>query len=235
MRSRLWCGRPSRAGTEPSGSARPSLGRGGSRMSSTGSWRRRGGGSTENLWKNGREPSIFRIPDAEDPWDSRARAHPESGIRPAGWIPSQPPSAPMAGSAGGSRRRPHGSRDRGLRCEYDHGARPGRHRRPPRRSRAVRGARGIGRAATSSRPGEGLPGGQFPRRPPPSRPRHATAADLAPAVPLVPWTIRPEGLKAGAYEFRVRTADSNGFAQPEPRLNSQSGHAEVPCIPLMVT
>lgn len=51
----------------------------------------------------------------------------------------------------------------------------------------------------------------------------------------VPWTIRLEGLKPGAYELRVRTVDLNGYAQPEPRPNPQSGNAEVPCFTFMVT
>src|SRR5579875_1742890 len=38
------------------------------------------------------EPARFRIRDAEDPWDSRARAHSASGIRPSEWILSQPSS-----------------------------------------------------------------------------------------------------------------------------------------------
>ena len=31
------------------------------------------------------------------------------------------------------------------------------------------------------------------------------------------WSVTLKDLKAGAYEFRVRTVDRNGFAQPEPR------------------
>ena len=33
----------------------------------------------------------------------------------------------------------------------------------------------------------------------------------------VPWTARVEGLAPGSYEFRARTIDLNGYAQPEPR------------------
>lgn len=51
----------------------------------------------------------------------------------------------------------------------------------------------------------------------------------------VPWRVRLEGLQAGAYELRVRAVDLNGFAQPEPRPNPQSGIAEVPCLTLAVT
>ena len=51
----------------------------------------------------------------------------------------------------------------------------------------------------------------------------------------VPWSVRLEGLAAGAYEFRVRAVDLNGFAQPEPRPNPQSGIAEVPCQTFLVS
>ncbi len=50
----------------------------------------------------------------------------------------------------------------------------------------------------------------------------------------VPWTLRIEGLKPGAYEIRVRTVDLNDYAQPEPRPNPQSGNVEVPCLIILV-
>jgi DMSO/TMAO reductase YedYZ molybdopterin-dependent catalytic subunit len=41
---------------------------------------------------------------------------------------------------------------------------------------------------------------------------------------LAPWSVVLEGLKPGAYEFRARSVDRNGFAQPEPRsFRQQSG------------
>jgi DMSO/TMAO reductase YedYZ molybdopterin-dependent catalytic subunit len=52
---------------------------------------------------------------------------------------------------------------------------------------------------------------------------------------MVPWTARLEGLKPGSYEFRVRTVDLNGFAQPEPRPYQKSGMNRVPCRNLVVT
>jgi hypothetical protein len=52
---------------------------------------------------------------------------------------------------------------------------------------------------------------------------------------MVPWTARLEGLKPGSYEFRVRTVDLNGFAQPEPRPYQKSGMNAVPCRNLVVT
>jgi DMSO/TMAO reductase YedYZ molybdopterin-dependent catalytic subunit len=34
---------------------------------------------------------------------------------------------------------------------------------------------------------------------------------------IAPWSVSLGGLKPGDYEFRARTVDRNGFAQPEPR------------------
>jgi len=39
---------------------------------------------------------------------------------------------------------------------------------------------------------------------------------------------------AGAWEFRVRTVDLNGFAQPEPRPYPKSGRNEIECKTFMV-
>jgi hypothetical protein len=52
---------------------------------------------------------------------------------------------------------------------------------------------------------------------------------------LVGWSVTLKGLAAGAYEFRVRTVDRNGFAQPEPRPYPKSGRNEIPYKPLVVT
>jgi hypothetical protein len=38
---------------------------------------------------------------------------------------------------------------------------------------------------------------------------------------VAPWSATLEGLKPGVYEFRARTVDRNGFAQPEPRPFAQ--------------
>lgn len=48
------------------------------------------------------------------------------------------------------------------------------------------------------------------------------------------WEVKLEGLEAWSYEFRVRAVDLNGFAQPEPRPNPQSGIAEPPCMTFTV-
>jgi DMSO/TMAO reductase YedYZ molybdopterin-dependent catalytic subunit len=45
----------------------------------------------------------------------------------------------------------------------------------------------------------------------------------------IPWAARLDGLSLGSYEFRARTVDLNGFAQPEPRPYQKSGLNLVPC------
>jgi DMSO/TMAO reductase YedYZ molybdopterin-dependent catalytic subunit len=51
----------------------------------------------------------------------------------------------------------------------------------------------------------------------------------------VSWSARIEGLQPGTYEFRARTVDLNGFAQPEPRTYQKSGLNLVPSQTLVVT
>jgi DMSO/TMAO reductase YedYZ molybdopterin-dependent catalytic subunit len=51
----------------------------------------------------------------------------------------------------------------------------------------------------------------------------------------VSWTARLDGLKPGWHEFRVRTVDLNGFAQPEPRTYQKSGLNLIPSRSLRVT
>ena len=41
-------------------------------------------------------------------------------------------------------------------------------------------------------------------------------------------------LSPGAYEFRVRTVDLNGFAQPEPRPDPKSGRNEIQAKTILV-
>jgi hypothetical protein len=48
------------------------------------------------------------------------------------------------------------------------------------------------------------------------------------------WTVRLQGLAAGAYEFRARAVDLNGFAQPEPRPYPKSGRNEIQCRTILV-
>ncbi len=51
---------------------------------------------------------------------------------------------------------------------------------------------------------------------------------------LVAWNVTLKELPAGAYEFRVRTIDQNGFAQPEPRPYPKSGRNEIQYQPILV-
>ncbi len=51
----------------------------------------------------------------------------------------------------------------------------------------------------------------------------------------VPWSVTLQGLAPGSYEFRARTVDLNGFAQPEPRPYQKSGLNRVPCETIVVT
>lgn len=55
-----------------------------------------------------------------------------------------------------------------------------------------------------------------------------------PRYSVVRWTVTLPGLRSGAYEFRVRTVDQNGHAQPEPRPYPKSGRNEVPCKTFLV-
>jgi DMSO/TMAO reductase YedYZ molybdopterin-dependent catalytic subunit len=53
---------------------------------------------------------------------------------------------------------------------------------------------------------------------------------------VAPWSAALEGLKPGLYEFRARTVDRNGFAQPEPRPFAQrSGMNGVQCKRLRIS
>ena len=51
---------------------------------------------------------------------------------------------------------------------------------------------------------------------------HATAAACAVTI------------AAGAYEFRARAVDLNGYAQPEPRPYPKSGRNEIQSRPILV-
>lgn len=53
---------------------------------------------------------------------------------------------------------------------------------------------------------------------------------------IAPWSATLEGLKPGRYEFRARTVDRNGFAQPEPRSFAQrSGVNRIQCKTIRIT
>jgi DMSO/TMAO reductase YedYZ molybdopterin-dependent catalytic subunit len=48
------------------------------------------------------------------------------------------------------------------------------------------------------------------------------------------WSVILKGLPAGAYEFRARTVDLNGYAQPEPRPYPKSGLNGIQCRQFVV-
>jgi DMSO/TMAO reductase YedYZ molybdopterin-dependent catalytic subunit len=48
------------------------------------------------------------------------------------------------------------------------------------------------------------------------------------------WSVTLESLKPGGYEFRVRTVDQNGVAQPEPRPYPRSGRNAIPVKQILV-
>jgi hypothetical protein len=48
------------------------------------------------------------------------------------------------------------------------------------------------------------------------------------------WSVALPAMQPGAYEFRVRAVDRNGFAQPEPRPNPRAGLNQVQCKTFMV-
>jgi len=82
--------------------------------------------------------------------------------------------------------------------------------------------------------GGGLPGGALPKDvigfdPATGRPR-----EWPMRWNLAYWTVKLPALKAGAYEFRARTVDRNGFAQPEPRPYQKSGQNPITCKTFMV-
>lgn len=51
---------------------------------------------------------------------------------------------------------------------------------------------------------------------------------------VVSWSVSLTDLSPGAYEFRVRTVDLNGYAQPEPRSDPKSGRNEIQCKTILV-
>jgi DMSO/TMAO reductase YedYZ molybdopterin-dependent catalytic subunit len=51
---------------------------------------------------------------------------------------------------------------------------------------------------------------------------------------IVTWNVTLNNLPPGAYEFRVRSIDLNGFAQPEPRPYPKSGRNEIQVKTLVV-
>jgi hypothetical protein len=48
------------------------------------------------------------------------------------------------------------------------------------------------------------------------------------------WSVALKDLEPGAYEFRARAVDLNGYAQPEPRPYQKSGMNNIQYRPVMV-
>jgi DMSO/TMAO reductase YedYZ molybdopterin-dependent catalytic subunit len=79
--------------------------------------------------------------------------------------------------------------------------------------------------------------------PPGTSPNHVWGFDRETGKPnnwpllfsMVSWSARLASLTPGTYEFRARTVDLNGFAQPEPRPYQKSGMNLVPVRTLVVT
>jgi hypothetical protein len=65
-------------------------------------------------------------------------------------------------------------------------------------------------------------------------PQTGMPKDWPPRFSVGQWAVTLKNLAAGAYEFRVRSVDLNGFAQPEPRPYPKSGRNEIQCKTLMV-
>jgi DMSO/TMAO reductase YedYZ molybdopterin-dependent catalytic subunit len=79
-----------------------------------------------------------------------------------------------------------------------------------------------------------LPKGVSPREVWGFDPKTARPKEWPMRYSVAPWSVTVEGLRPGAYEFRVRTIDLNGFAQPEPRPYPKSGRNEIQYRPVVV-
>ncbi len=82
--------------------------------------------------------------------------------------------------------------------------------------------------------GGGLPDGVLPKDVWGFDPKTGKPKQWPMRFSVAHWSVVLRGLPAGAYEFRVRTVDRNGFAQPEPRPYPKSGRNAVPVAQFMV-
>jgi DMSO/TMAO reductase YedYZ molybdopterin-dependent catalytic subunit len=80
-----------------------------------------------------------------------------------------------------------------------------------------------------------LPGGVLPREVWGFDPGSGKPREWPMRYSLARWTVTLTGLAPGAYEFRARTVDLNGHAQPEPRPYPKSGRNEIQYRPIIVT
>jgi DMSO/TMAO reductase YedYZ molybdopterin-dependent catalytic subunit len=83
--------------------------------------------------------------------------------------------------------------------------------------------------------GSHLPDGVLPRDVWGFDPRTSRPKEWPLRFSVASWSVTLPDLPAGAYEFRVRTVDLNGYAQPEPRAYRQSGRNEIQCKTILVT
>jgi DMSO/TMAO reductase YedYZ molybdopterin-dependent catalytic subunit len=81
----------------------------------------------------------------------------------------------------------------------------------------------------------GLPDGRFPEGVAFMSADSGRAAVWPLPFSWIPWSVTLRDIAPGAFEFRVRAIDLNGYAQPEPRPNPQSGIADIPCMTFVVT
>jgi DMSO/TMAO reductase YedYZ molybdopterin-dependent catalytic subunit len=82
--------------------------------------------------------------------------------------------------------------------------------------------------------GGSLPDGVMPRDVWGFDPRTGRPKDWPLRFSVATWSVTLKDLPAGAYEFRARTVDLNGYAQPEPRPYPKSGRNEVQCKTFLV-
>lgn len=66
-------------------------------------------------------------------------------------------------------------------------------------------------------------------------PQTGQPRDWPPRFSTAQWMVTLRDLAPGAYEFRVRTVDRNGYAQPEPRPYRKSGKNEIQYRAIVVT
>jgi hypothetical protein len=83
--------------------------------------------------------------------------------------------------------------------------------------------------------GGSLPEGVMPRDVWGFDPRTGRPREWPLRFSVAHWSVTLRGLRTGAYEFRVRTVDLNGFAQPEPRPYPKSGNNAIPVKQFLVT
>ncbi len=65
-------------------------------------------------------------------------------------------------------------------------------------------------------------------------PRTGQPKDWPLRYSFVSWSASLKDLTPGAYEFRVRTVDLNGHAQPEPRPDLKTGRNEIQCKTILI-